>query len=270
MTELVDLDEPGIGRLCHLNYLEFSRELARWSGPSGAIDEHGGAMMFATGTPFPVTCNGVARLDPTVAAARVIEAADEWFATHDRGYSALICGLEDVDADMALAAAEAGLLEISSSPAMVCARPLDPVVLPPGVELSWLGEDADVSDFVNICDASYQSLGMPADVIVELVRDPARVVEPHLRTVVARLEGQPVACAQLLLSHGIAGVYFVGTVEAARGRGLAELVTRAVTNLGFELGAPFVTLQASSMGESIYRRMGYVELYRYTTFTRFV
>jgi hypothetical protein len=31
-----------------------------------------------------------------------------------------------------------------------------------------------------------------------------------------------------------------------------------------------VTLQASSMGEPIYRRMGYEERYRYTTHTRFV
>jgi hypothetical protein len=47
-------------------------------------------------------------------------------------------------------------------------------------------------------------------------------------------------------------------------------VTRAVTNIGFDLGAAFVTLQASSMGEPIYRRMGYEERYRYTTHTRFV
>ena len=69
-------------------------------------------------------------------------------------------------------------------------------------------------------------------------------------------------------SHGIAGIYAVGTTEAARGRGLAELVTRAVTNIGFDGGAPLVTLQASPMGESIYHRLGYRELYRYVTHSR--
>ena len=52
-------------------------------------------------------------------------------------------------------------------------------------------------------------------------------------------------------------------VIAARGRGLVELVTRAVTNLGFDGGAPFVMLQASPMGAAVYRRMGYRGLCRY-------
>ena len=91
-----------------------------------------------------------------------------------------------------------------------------------------------------------------------------------MRTVIAWEGDQPLATAQVVLSHGVAGVYYVGTVEAARGRGLAELVTRTVTNLGFDLGAALVTLQASSMGDPIYRRMGYREVYRYTTHTRFV
>jgi hypothetical protein len=71
-----------------------------------------------------------------------------------------------------------------------------------------------------------------------------------------------VSCAQILVSHGIAGVYWVGSLEAARGRGIAEAVTRHVTNLGFDLGAADVQLQASPMGEPIYRRMGYEDAYR--------
>ena len=50
---------------------------------------------------------------------------------------------------------------------------------------------------------------------------------------------------------------------------MAELVPRPVTNLAFDLGAGFVILQASTMGDPIYRRMGYREISRYTTHTRF-
>jgi hypothetical protein len=71
------------------------------------------------------------------------------------------------------------------------------------------------------------------------------------------------------LSHSIAGVYFVGTVERARGSGLGDAVTRAVTNRAFEAGARAVTLQASVMGEPIYLKMGYQTIYHYTTFARF-
>ncbi len=43
-----------------------------------------------------------------------------------------------------------------------------------------------------------------------------------------------------------------------------------MTNIGFDGGAPYVTLQATSMGEPIYRRMGYRELYRFVKCTKFV
>ena len=95
------------------------------------------------------------------------------------------------------------------------------------------------------------------------ITDVDRFTEPHIGSVVAYLDGVPSAAAQLLLSHGIGGVYWVGTVESARGKGLGEVVTRAVTNRAFELGAAAVTLQASSMGEPIYARLGYETLYRY-------
>ena len=89
------------------------------------------------------------------------------------------------------------------------------------------------------------------------MRAPERFLEPHIAAVVAYRGDEPVAAAMTLLSHGIAGVYWVATLAAARGQGLADVVTRAVTNRGFELGAAVNTLQASPMGESIYRRMGY-------------
>ena len=66
-----------------------------------------------------------------------------------------------------------------------------------------------------------------------------------------------------LLSHGVAGIYWVGTLPEARGRGIAEACTRAATNAGFAAGASFAALQASVMGEPIYRRMGYREVTRY-------
>ena len=256
---------------CRLNHLEFCRELARWSGRVGEVAERDGVVMFATATEFPVLCNGAMRLDGSTPADRALDLADEWFAERGRGWSLITSDLgADADADLVAAATARGLLAVGASPAMVCDSPLEPASLPDGIEARWLDEDGRVEDFVAVCDAAYQSLGMPPQVIVDLVRDPARVVEPHLRTVVLhRAGGEPVACAQLLLSHGAAGVYYVGTVESARGQGLAELATRLVTNLAFELGAPWVTLQASSMGESIYRRMGYRDLYGTATFARF-
>ena len=51
-------------------------------------------------------------------------------------------------------------------------------------------------------------------------------------------------------------------MPAARGQGLGALVTTAVTNLAFARGAASVTLQASPMGEPVYRALGYEPIYR--------
>ena len=53
----------------------------------------------------------------------------------------------------------------------------------------------------------------------------------------------------------------------ARG-GLGALVTVAPTNLTFEHGASSCSLQASPMGESVYRRLGYETMYHYAEYVR--
>jgi GNAT superfamily N-acetyltransferase len=142
-----------------------------------------------------------------------------------------------------------------------------------GVAVHWLDRAEDhaftVGTFVDLSDAAYRSLGMPAGTFLSAVAAPHLVEAPGTTVVLATVDGVPVGAAMALLSHGIAGVYFVGTLEAARGKGIGDLVTRAVTNRAFDDGARAVTLQASPMGEAIYARMGYRELYRYTTYVRF-
>ena len=61
---------------------------------------------------------------------------------------------------------------------------------------------------------------------------------------------------------------WVACADAARGRGLGDTVTRAVTNEAFARGANLVTLEASHFGEHTYTRMGYRELYRYRMLLR--
>jgi hypothetical protein len=133
----------------------------------------------------------------------------------------------------------------------------------------WASSADDVADFAAINDDAYQSLGMPPGTIRDALRAPERLLEPHVMIVVVRVGGEPAAAALGFLSHGVAGVHYVGVRSTARGRALGELATRLVTNRAFERGAAFVGLQASSMGESTYRRMGFREIYRYTTYVQF-
>ena len=67
----------------------------------------------------------------------------------------------------------------------------------------------------------------------------------------------------MTVAPGIGGVQWVAVLEEARGRGLADACTRAASNAGFELGADCAWLEASHMGEPVYLRMGFEELFSY-------
>jgi hypothetical protein len=261
------LDDATLARLGHLNLAEFGRESSRWS-EEGQLVEEGGVLLVATGSDFPVLCNGVSRLDDRLDPDAVLDRADRWFGALGRGYTVMARDLE-VDRDLIDAALARGLHELHSSPEMVCRQRLDDRDAPDGVELRWVRDDDGVRDFIAVNSAAYGSLGMPAEVMPAVITPARMATDRYLQTVVAYVDGQPMAAAQTLLSHGIAGVYWVGTVEAGRGKGLGETVTRAVTNRAFDLGAAANTLQASPMGEPIYLRMGYETLYRYRTICRF-
>ena len=106
-------------------------------------------------------------------------------------------------------------------------------------------------------------MGLPAEVTARIFGSPERILQPHIVAVVAYRDGAPAAGAMTILSHGIAGVYWMGTVAPARGAGLGDACTRAVSNAAFDRGAAFVVLQASPQGEPIYLRMGFREVTRY-------
>jgi hypothetical protein len=264
-----DLDDDVLARLGHLNHLEFARESVRWSGRHGEVVERDGVLLLAAATDFPVAYNAVARLDPDLPAGEVLATADAFFAAKGRGYAVMATDRDGVDDDLVAAAEAAGHLGVTSSPEMVVRAPVERRDPPAGVALRWVEDLEAVRDFFVVGAAAYTSLGLPEHVALEALRAPERFLEPHIHAVLAVEDGTPVAAAMTLLSHGIAGVYWVATLESVRGRGLADVVTRAVTNRAFELGAAANTLQASPMGEAIYERMGYETVHRTFGYARF-
>ena len=106
-----DLDAPladPLARACRLNYVEFDRELARWSGAGGSVAEREGVVLWATASDFPVSLNGAVRLDPRTPADRVLTIADEWFGALGRGHTVNV--VDGIDDDLRAAAEAAGML----------------------------------------------------------------------------------------------------------------------------------------------------------------
>jgi hypothetical protein len=245
--------------LSDLNYAETLRELTRRAG--GVVHDEDGLLCYAGVDPFPILMNGVMRTGSGPAAAAVLERAQAFFAGRRRGYTVHVRA--HADADLRVASERAGLIPVGDGPGMVLDHRLPDVAPAPGVELRRVSGDEDVAAFGRIMGEAYATYGMPATVGPASFPHRDVLVAPHIAAFLAVLEGAPAAGAMVVVTHGVAGVYWVGTVAAARGRGLAELCTRAAGNAGFDQGARIAVLQASVMGEPLYRRMGYVEVTRY-------
>ncbi|MFN8545480.1 MAG: GNAT family N-acetyltransferase [Candidatus Binatia bacterium] len=245
--------------LSDLNMAEAFRDLSRRAG--GVVEDRDGLLCFTGAHPLPVLVNGAMRLDDTLGPAEVLARARSFFAAQNRGFTLMLRA--HADADLQAVATEAGLADFGSPPAMVIEGRLADAAPGPGVELRRVATPGDVQAFAHVSGGAYATYGMPPDVAPALFGRPEVLLAPHIAAFLAVVDGAPTAAAMILLSHGVGGVYWVGTLPEGRGRGLAELVTRAATNAAFDLGARMVTLQASVMGEPIYRRMGYVEVTRY-------
>lgn len=89
-----------------------------------------------------------------------------------------------------------------------------------------------------------------------------------LRLYLAMLNGEPVATAKVFFSAGVAGVYSVYTLPAARRQGIGAGVTLAALQDARTAGYHIGVLGASPMGVGVYQRLGFREYCRLTLYTR--
>ncbi len=233
------------------------------------MEESDGFVLVATGSWLPVMCNCGFRSDDSAAPADLVDRSDAFFGSRRRGYTIMVRDIA-ADDDLRMACETAGLVPFGEpAPEMVCTAPVTED-RPDGVEIRPVATVGAVADFAGVCAGAYSTYGMPVEAPHQLFSIPRRVLDArHVVALVAYRDDEPVAAALTMLSHGIAGVYWVGTVDGARRSGLGRAVTACVTNASFARGATAVTLQASVMGEPIYRSMGYVALHHYQNWVRF-
>ncbi len=113
----------------------------------------------------------------------------------------------------------------------------------------------------HITAEAYATYGAPRSYADDAFAALESVSAPHIQGFIGYVAGQPAAAAALYLTHGVAGIGWVGPEQ--RGHGYAEAVTWAAIREGFRRGATFANLQASPMGRPIYERMGFETLTEY-------
>ena len=133
------------------------------------------------------------------------------------------------------------------------AAPLEEIDCDAGAEgLDWEQVEG-LAEMGAILGEAFHWSGEPIGEVLEAVTDVG-----HLY--VARVDGRPGGCVGCVDTDGDAGIYWVGTLPEARGRGLAGGLMRQALRDARERGCTTTSLQATAMGRPVYRRLGYREL----------
>jgi ribosomal protein S18 acetylase RimI-like enzyme len=89
---------------------------------------------------------------------------------------------------------------------------------------------------------------------------------PDTELFVGYADNQP-ACTSMLIKTGpVAGIYWVATLDGFRNHGFGKAITVESLVAGRNRGCTFASLQASVMGEPVYRRIGFDNPYNYSNY----
>lgn len=254
----------------HENLVGFMRVQARLHGAE-LLDEPG-ILAFRAAVDFPATRLAI-RSGPPVAPEAFADAlADFLLAT---GQTAAVF-VHDTDTGLHAELTRRGFTDFSQAPEMVCEARLEERDPPDGITVRLADSPADVRAYAEIAGHAFRHLSIPEELTRDTIDRPDVMLDPRMAIALAELDGRPVAGASVFLvgdratagESGDGYVAWVACLDDARGHGLGDVVTRRVTNEAFDRGASVVTLEASPFGESTYARMGYRELYRYSTLVR--
>ncbi len=242
-------------RLLDLNLFESIREFARWQQGALCLEEDG-ILLVSGASDSPLGYSNCAiRVDPRTPASLLLERVRGFFGDQERGYT--LWTRVPADEDLEREASAQGLRQITESPWMVLSAPLSTKPLTDGSRLVRVKNEPGIRDAAAVNRDAYQSLAFSAEEVDAIYGRPDRALEPQNAVFVVYRGDEPVSTAMLLQTAEVGGIYWVGTREDARSRGYGEACTRAAANAAFEAGARIVTLQATRMGEPLYRRLGF-------------
>jgi GNAT superfamily N-acetyltransferase len=249
MTDVAAAEIAAYDRVTHAAY----RILAERSG--GSVSEADGLMLAAGPHAKAYIVNGAFRVEPRLSGTDVLDRARAHYDAMGFGYT--VNATAHADADVAIAAADAGWRRILTLPAMVVREPIAERALPAGAALRAADPDRDRHSFGVIAATCFADDEEEAAAYRLVFDRPAMLGGQGISSFIASIDDKDAAIAWSVVVDGSATVGWVGTLPAFRRRGLGDLATRAATNAAFSLGAGLVTLQASRSGEPVYAAMGY-------------
>lgn len=240
-----------VARSAVLNEQELWREMVRWSG--GMVHEQDGLLFVAGPSSY---LRVMIRMDDRVDGVSAVRRSGEFFGATQGGH--IVLARDPDDADLARATLAAGYTPAWTERPMALHEPPDPAPQAAQVDVRVVSTPEHVIDYGTVVAEANDDPGERER--AGLLFHDRTLIAPHIAAFVAYLDGAPCSCAMTLVSHGVAGVFYVATIERARRRGLGDALTRMAARAGFEMGARAAWLGASEMGADLYRRIGFSDL----------
>lgn len=117
-----------------------------------------------------------------------------------------------------------------------------------------------------------KGFGVPDFIADAVAKLEASFSDSHYKAIhhyIGYLDDVPVASASMVLDSGVAGIYAVATIPEARRKGIGALMTQMPLLEAKEMGYHLGVLQASAMGYSVYKRLGFQEIFKFRTYLQF-
>ncbi len=231
--------------------------------PGGEVSQADGLVMCVT--PQGTVVTNMAIVTGPVTGKVVRDATARMY--HPRGVPYSVWTRAHADERLEAELTDLGFTRFHEEPGMVLG-PEDgaPVTPPDGLAIRPVTDDRGREAFGRLMAVAYGVYGTPKEATRERFATLAAVTGPDRVAVLAYLGERAVAGAMLYMAHEVGGVNWVGTLPGEFGRGYGAAVTWAVVEEGRRRGARFMNLQASPMGEPLYRRLGFATATYYRVF----
>jgi len=156
-----------------------------------------------------------------------------------------------------------GLRPISYPPGMMASKLLPPARPLPKIECRPVSDDKTRCAFAEITSICFE---IPPG-IATAVYAPESAWNGAYRGFVGMVGGRPVAIAAMVQAAGALGIYSLATIPAERHQGYGEALLRAAAEASRPKTSiePFI-LQSTEAGHSLYRRMGFRDVTKFTVY----
>jgi GNAT superfamily N-acetyltransferase len=247
--------------LMDLNMQEMYREDARTTAGGFVVERDG---MVLCGSPHGTEFTNMLIVVRPGSAGAIRDAIDETFRA--AGLACSVWTRAHADGVLEDELRGSGFDELLTVPAMMLPNEAAVPALPPELDLRAVTDEAGRRAYLDVMAPAWSVYGMEPASITAHFPTLESLVGPMKTAFLAYRHGDPVAGAILYVSHEVGGIGWVGTVPEACGRGYGAAVTWAAVREGRRRGARFSNLQASPLGASVYRRMGFTTPTHYRVF----